>query len=386
MRKVCQVWEVQMFSRFSSSAFHLPLFFIGFFLCWPLRATDQRDLGQPIAKSIAARNPTEFQQGADPQSDDPKSPANDSDPLFPVVENRKWGYMDKTGKIVIAPKYYNANPFTEGIARVEPFAVIAANAIRVQFIDKSGKVLPNSQIYSYAAPFSEGMAVVVVAGERNYSYIDTTGKRVIEQDRVAGSFQEGLAAVGNGHRSGYIDKTGQTVIPLQFDSNQSFREGLAPVKVGKKWGFVDKTGKLIISAQYELAIPYYESLAAVKLGGKWGYIDKDGMMVIPPQFTEAFGFCDGLASIKIDGKWGYIDKGGRMVIPAQYEMANKHSEGLAGVKFAAKWGFVDTSGHMIVAPQFDEVGSFTEGLSEVRVGGKWGYIDKTGEYIWTPTN
>jgi hypothetical protein len=284
-----------MSSRFRSPTFHLSLFFIGFFLCWPLRAADQRDLDQPLAKSIAAHNPTEFQQGADPQSANPKSPANDSDPLFPVVENRKWGYMDKTGKIVIAPKYYNANRFTEGIARVEPFAVIGTKAIRVQFIDKSGTVLPNSQIYSYAEPFSEGMALVVVGGERNYTYIDATGKRVIEQDQVAGSFREGLAAVGNGHKSGYIDKTGQTVIPLQFDSNQSFREGLAPVKVGTKWGFVDKTGKLIVSAQYEMAIPYYEGLASVKLGGKWGYIDKGGRVVIPPQFTEAFGFCDGLA-------------------------------------------------------------------------------------------
>lgn len=140
--------------------------------------------------------------------------------------------MDKNGKIVIVPKYYNAYRFTEGIARVEPFEVILSKAIRVQFIDKSGKLLPNSQIYSYAAPFSEGLALVVVAGERKYSYIDTTGKRVIEQNQVDSPFKEGLAAVGNGHESGYIDKTGQTVIPLQFESNQSFNEGLAPVKVG----------------------------------------------------------------------------------------------------------------------------------------------------------
>jgi hypothetical protein len=374
-----------MFPRFCLPALHHQLFFVVFFLCWPFRSTNERNLRQPVAEPVTRDNSMEFQQGADPQSPGAKSSSSDSEPLFPIVENRKWGYMDRMGKVVITPIYYNAYPFTEGIARVEPFAVIGAKGIRVQFIDKSGAMLPNSQIYSYAAPFSEGMALVVVAGERNYAYIDTTGKRIIEQGCCAGSFQDGLAAVGDGHKSGYIDKTGQTVIPLQFDNNQSFNEGLAPVKVDKKWGFADKMGKVIVSPQYEMAIPFHEGLAPVKLDGKWGYIDKGGQMVISPRFMESFGFCEGLAEVKVAGKWGYIDKSGRMVIQAQYEMAYKHSEGLAAVKVEGKWGFIDAGGQMVVAPQFHEVGNFTEGLAEVNVGGKWGYIDKAGKYIWTPT-
>jgi WG containing repeat len=377
--------EVHLLSRFNSFTFQLPLLFVGFFLCCVLMPPDE-SVAQPIAESVAALNSTTLQQVAAPQSADAKNSANDPDPLFPVVEHHKWGYMDKTGKVVIAPTYYGASPFTEGIARVQAFVVLEGRASRVQYIDKTGKPLPNSQMYAYAEPFSEGMALVVVAGEKNYSYIDTSGKRVIEQDRSAGPFSEGLAAVGHGHQFGYIDKTGQTVISFKFDNNQAFHEGLGAVEVGKKWGFVDTTGNFVISPQYEMAIPFRDGRAPVKLNGKWGYIDTNGKMVIATQFAEALGFRDELGQVKIDGKWGYVDKSGRMVIPAQYEMAQSHSEGLAGVKVQGKWGFVDTSGQMVVAPQFDECGSFTNGLVEVKVGKKFGYIDKTGKYIWTPTD
>ena len=363
-----------------------PLFLIWFLASWPLSPADQRTPDHSKIEAVSMDVSMGSQQPQDSQSDDTQTATQDADPLFPVVEHHKWGYMNKSGKLIIAPKYYNAFPFTEGIGRVEPFAVLQSKAVRVQYIDKSGMVLPNSQIYSYAAAFSEGLARVVVAGEREFSYIDSTGRRVIEQDRVAGSFKEGLAAVGDGHKYGYIDKLGRAVIPLAFDGNQSFNEGLAPVKVGKNWGFIDTTGKLIISPKYELAVPHYEGLAAVKLDGKWGYIDKTGEMVIPVQFIEAYGFRDGRAQVKVDGKWGYIDKTGRMVILPTFDHAGEHTEGMAPVKIAGKWGFINSAGDMVVAPQFDEVGNFVNGLAAVRVGRKWGYIDKTGKYIWTPTD
>lgn len=39
-------------------------------------------------------------------------------PLFPVCQNGKWGYIDKTGKMVIKPQFNCARSFSEGLARV----------------------------------------------------------------------------------------------------------------------------------------------------------------------------------------------------------------------------------------------------------------------------
>ena len=38
--------------------------------------------------------------------------------LFPVKQNGKYGYIDKTGKVIIEPRFDFADKFYEGFARV----------------------------------------------------------------------------------------------------------------------------------------------------------------------------------------------------------------------------------------------------------------------------
>ena len=148
-----------------------------------------------------------------------------------VGQVNKWGYVDKTGKMVIPPQF-----------------------------DWGGK-------------FSEGLAVVKWG--KNVGYIDKTGKMVISpQFDGGGSFNEGLAAVKLKEKWGFIDKTGKLAIPLQFDwaagpwvtGTWGFSDGLAPVQQGKKWGFIDKNGKMVIPPRYNGALKFSEGLAAVEIG------------------------------------------------------------------------------------------------------------------------
>lgn len=53
-------------------------------------------------------------------------------------------------------------------------------------------------------------------------------------------FSEGLAAVGQDGKWGYIDKTGNEVIPCVYDGTASFSEGLAWVRQDGKWGIISK--------------------------------------------------------------------------------------------------------------------------------------------------
>jgi len=123
----------------------------GCFLCWPLWATGDRIAAGPLAEPLTA------QPG---QTAGPQSSANETGPLFPVGEHGRWGYIDKTGKIVIPLQYYLAYPFSEGLALIQPFPVLGSRAIRVLIIDKTGMVI-GSKIYSHAYAFSEGLALVV---------------------------------------------------------------------------------------------------------------------------------------------------------------------------------------------------------------------------------
>src|SRR5208337_2787623 len=226
--------------------------------------------------------------------------------LWPVNQGEKWGYIDKTGRLIIPFKFDWADDFSEGLAAVKIIE-------KAGYIDKTGKFVIPPRFF-FGGPFSSGMALVVF--------------RRFEKDKFLMN------------KLGYIDRSGKLVIQSKeaLDSRSLhvlykdlfFSEGLACMDQNNKFGFIDKAGKQVIPPQYEDVRPYSEGLAAVVIKDKYGYIDKSGKMVIPPQFEDAGPFSEGLAAISFNGKQsGYIDKSGRLVINGEeFGDERKFSEGL----------------------------------------------------------
>lgn len=80
-----------------------------------------------------------------------------------------WGFIDETGKWVIAPVYTNAHIFSGGLAAVE------TGYSKWGFVDKTGKVVVTPE-YDRHAIFRGNWARVEKGSEA--FYIDKTGKRV----------------------------------------------------------------------------------------------------------------------------------------------------------------------------------------------------------------
>uniref|UniRef100_A0A7C4CB44 WG repeat-containing protein n=1 Tax=candidate division WOR-3 bacterium TaxID=2052148 RepID=A0A7C4CB44_UNCW3 len=55
--------------------------------------------------------------------------------LFPVIVGGKWGYIDKSGSLVVNPQFDWAADFSEGLARVG----IGVWPLKYGYIDKNGK-------------------------------------------------------------------------------------------------------------------------------------------------------------------------------------------------------------------------------------------------------
>ena len=88
-----------------------------------------------------------------------------------------WGFIDKTGNIVINYKYINCGYFSEGVAAVKK-AVNKYNAYRMGFIDKAGEtVIPFE--YDDAENFKNGKALVKDS-YGNWFYIYKNNVRVAE--------------------------------------------------------------------------------------------------------------------------------------------------------------------------------------------------------------
>jgi hypothetical protein len=106
---------------------------------------------------------------------------------------------------------------------------------------------------------------------------------------------------------------------MRYEDAEPFAEGLARVRSGGKWGYIDKTGNLVVPAVYQSALDFSEGMAVVGDGVfKYWFIDKAGHQAIPQFYTAASSFVMGLAHVRngVDyytAKWSYVDRNGRAV-------------------------------------------------------------------------
>lgn len=221
--------------------------------------------------------------------------------LRPVNENGKWGYVERSGRMVIAPSFDEAREFAGGLAKVG-------------VVDR---------------------AVPEVGGKPNlrWGYIDESGRPVVElRYHVLREFVEGLAAAAV-----LNSEEAETTVP-----GRGRRPNL-------RWGYVDRHGREVIAPRFFEAGDFSEGLAAVDVGGadgsmcgpprKFGYVDLTGVFRIEPRFTIASGFQGGRARVgvgyytyvgrclccggpKFLGTYGYVNREGEFTPDAPTEGAN----------------------------------------------------------------
>jgi hypothetical protein len=311
--------------------------------------------------------------------------------LYPVWLKGKIGFIDNTGRLVIPPKFggeylWKGGVFSDGMARTAASTLERPGyCCRFGYINAEGRVVVEPR-YWEAEDFSEGLAAVAV-GDR-WGYIDKEGRTVLGPKWVAAqNFSEGLAAVNeDGVGWVFIDKTGATVFKAPYDAPGQFSEGLASVVIdADTQGFIDRMGRLIYKGEVKPGTKFSEGLAPVPSGGRWGYIDRSGRFAIEPAYDWAGGFSGGTAAVGAGGKAWFIDKAGQKVGDCPAQSCNFH-EGLAAFESGGRWGYVDKAGRVVIKPQFSLASDFSGGIAMVMLADKkMGYIDKTGRYVWKPT-
>ncbi|RED56532.1 WG repeat-containing protein [Cohnella lupini] len=351
--------------------------------------------------------------------------------LYPVEVDGEWGYIDKTGKVVIDPSYAWADEFHDGVAIVEMMDSSdggndreSAASVRYGAIDRTGKMVVSPD-YSYITKYNEGVSGAIQVDEMTYDLtyfiLDRKGKILYtlpsEKQIVSMLFNgtglqtqsEGLILVQDDKSEmyGYMDRFGKMIIPYQYYEASSFSDGLALVKNDKHYQYIDKTGKVQIDASpYISGSSFSEGLAAVAVQDKerstvaYGYIDTKGNMKIEPKYTRAYRFSEGLAKVATgesinEYSIGYIDESGAYKIGPTLDDGYEEtliSEGLVPIADGAG-GYMNTEGKLSIAPVVakDEdnylihnmAGEFRDGIAKVSLSdGRIGYIDRTGKYIW----
>ena len=336
--------------------------------------------------------------------------------LVPVKVGDKWGYTNTQGKLVIEPQYRIAYPFDEsGLA-----AVVPEKGRGYGFINTRGKMVINAQFY-HTDPigFSQGLAPVRGLEKDLWGYIDTKGNFVIPpQFRYAEPFSEdGLAVVMLGAESGYIDKNGNFT---QYSAKSNYvnqpedpyphlkhrgefaANGLAwaAKDLWSEHGYIDRSGNFVIPQQFDDAGDFGDNgLACVREepDGLFGYIDSTGQYVIPPQFEYARGFEDRcVAIVTKDGQDGLIDSQGNYVLqPQALDLLGFAQDGLTLAGDTNGYTVVDQTGQPLFTERFQEIIRldafdcpmqvyFSDGYAIASENGKYGVIDKKGRYVLEP--
>ncbi|MGE5415891.1 MAG: WG repeat-containing protein [Acidobacteriota bacterium] len=196
------------------------------------------------------------------------------------VFERQGYWEEQTGKVVIDGRFEDAENFYD-----EEFAAVMLNG-KWGYIDRSGKMIMQPQL-DKPVSFSDGMAAVQDLKSKKWGYIDITGKLAVPYrfESEPPDFSRGLAAVplpaktGNRNMWGYIDHRGRVVIEPRYLDAGPFGDGLAPVAMDSPdpmWGYIDKTGKIVISPKFDDASIFQNKEAYVVYHGQTGFIDSKG--------------------------------------------------------------------------------------------------------------
>jgi hypothetical protein len=346
--------------------------------------------------------------------------------LFPMVEQGRWGFIDSTGAVVVAPRFAQVQEFAEGLAPVR-------EAGHYGFMDGTGHLVL-AQSYGYASPFHHGLAVV--QQDSTPQLIDRMGHLVpLAATYKALEWQPGLdqggmwvGTLASGQRQ-LLAANGQLLTPTQFEqvkelsNNRIVVRGPEPLRNAQGLNEVSAVG--VLDRHGRFVIPYYrfhdisafrEGLALVSIyqrgnddADHWGIIDTTGRLVarLPPgQYFSSLNkhtFSSGLAQVNVTTSGHYpnnesypapIDHAGRILFHnrrLQWLTGFYHGRAWAQEK-DGDWYLIDKAGHRLstVAVQFllgpgghYAAPAFANGAEVVELANNEGYaaLDSTGRVV-----
>ena len=233
-----------------------------------------------------------------------------------IQSNKKWGYLNSTGKLAIPLKYDGVKAFNGG------FAVVTLGTNFYVLDTKGPEVAVATSGILDVKHFSEGFAPIKTA-DKKVGFINSKGEITIQpQFNSVGYFYGGYAwAKTMDNKVGFINTKGEWVIKPAFDVASDFDpvSKVARVKEAEAWLYVDIAGNKIYVKDTDVWGDFADGLAKGKQLEKIGFYNTKGEWIIKPQFEGVREFKNGYAAAKLEGKWGVIDTKGNWVINPSYD-------------------------------------------------------------------
>lgn len=214
--------------------------------------------------------------------------------MIPARTDEGWGYINEEGEWLIQPQYLEAGEFgRNGLAPVAIDGGIiseegnASTHTEWIFINEKGETLKLDEYVPFAAVRGFG------AGD--------------------------LAAVNFDNKWGFIDGSGNTVIPRVYDDiaerdiTNIYPCDLAGVSKDGKWGCVDASNNIIIPFEYDQCVPMSENMIVGIKDGEYVILNRRNKILKTGEYGGDFVAADlGLILFYSDTEYQWIDFNGKI--------------------------------------------------------------------------
>ena len=247
---------------------------------------------------------------------------------------------------------------------------------------------------------SEGDSLTVfcdMKGKRGFINLNTGGIVIEGRYNHAWNFSEGLAAVCRDNLIGFINTTGEEIIPCQFPTTQhaitclgyAFHDGYSVVTNSKnECGLINQMGELVVDTIYDcIWAPSSCGARIFQDEGKYGVMDIDGTITLPLHHEFIYSYGEHLFAVD-NGVMKRIDKYGNvltafcseydfqpMYLPSDYDQ--EYPTGYFKYYVYGRKGVIDSYGKIVIPAIYNEVNQLDAHLFEVQMGydGPWRVIE-----------
>lgn len=269
-----------------------------------------------------------------------------------INENKKYGVIDETGKIVIEPKYdiiQIPNPSKPVFICMHDYNINLQQYETEVFDNKGNKI------------FTEYNSVQALPTESTWDGIP---------------FEKSVLKYKRNNKYGLITLENKVITEPIYDSIKAinYKEGMLLVEKDKKYGAINIKGKIIIKPEYDqISIDnYYNSETMYKASGfivkkknedsyKYGYINSKGKMLLPPEYTEISRINEIIDDKNVyllvlkEGQAGVV-KNNKVVLDFEYEdISYNLFNNMFIIQRNSKSGIADIKGKVIIQPEYDSI-------------------------------
>ena len=193
---------------------------------------------------------------------------------------------------------------------------------------------------------------IVIDKNNNYNIVDSSGnKKLKENYTYIEYFNNNYFIVTKDGKTGVINGNGNVVINLEYDAIQAIdgTNVLQAIKTNENRTDIIDSNMNIHEGIVNANVVKKDNYIKVFSETEMKYYDFSGNEIT---YKSLFPN-NNLYASQSDGKWGLVNNNGTVVVPYEYDMATEQNGNVAGVKKDGVWQVVDTNGQIVSDSQFN---------------------------------